>query len=166
MSVSDKSVELPKFSAKREEFHVWWIKFQAFSAAKGLYNVIQESSANLPATQEEVKEMSDEKQREKEKMRTLNGILIVYLTSACKRQSDLIIVLETMTDNKPGGIAFKLFDRLKKKYQPKDGITDVAVQERLTAISMKKDDNPDVLFDQLSIIKNWYNTPSKKHPES
>ena len=71
-----------------------------------------------------------------------------------------------MTDDCPGGIAYKVFERLKKKYQPKDGLTDVELQERLTSISMKKDDNPDLLFDQLSTIKNWYNTPNKKVSES
>jgi hypothetical protein len=124
---------------------VWWIKFQTFAVAKGLYTVMKESSSNLPATQEEIMDRSDEKQREKEKQRTLNGILIAYLTSAFKSQSDLTIVCETMTDNWPGKIAFRVFDKLKKKYQPNDGITDVEVQERLTAISMQKDDNPDVL---------------------
>jgi hypothetical protein len=31
---------------------------------------------------------------------------------------------------------------------------------------MKKDDRPDVLFDKLTTIKNWYNAPTKKIPES
>jgi hypothetical protein len=44
-------------------------------------------------------------------------------------------------------------------------ITDVELQELLTEISMEEDDNPDVLFDQLSAIKNRYNTPSRKLPE-
>ena len=121
MSVSDKSVELPKFSGKRDEFQVWWIKFQAFAVAKGLFSVMKETSANLPSTQEEVMDMTDEKQKVMDRQRTLNGILIAYLTSAFKSQSDLTIVFETMTDDWPGGIAYKVFERLKNKYQPKDG---------------------------------------------
>jgi hypothetical protein len=115
---------------------------------------MKESSANLPSTQEEAMDMRDEKQREKEKQRTLNGILIAYLINAFKSQGDLTIVFETMNDGWPGWIAYKVFDKLKKTYQPKDGLTDVELQERLMEISMKKDDSPDVLFDQLSTIKN------------
>jgi hypothetical protein len=44
----------------------------------------------LASTQEEAMVMSEEKQREKEKKRTLNGIPIPYLTSVFKSLSDFI----------------------------------------------------------------------------
>jgi hypothetical protein len=57
----------------------------------------------------------------------LNGILVGYLTSALKSQSDLIIVIEAMTNDYPGESAVKVLDKLKKKYPPKDGITEFDV---------------------------------------
>jgi hypothetical protein len=51
---------------------------------KGIFTAVKELSPNLPGTQEEVMDMSDENQSEKEKQRILNGRLTSYLTSVFK----------------------------------------------------------------------------------
>jgi hypothetical protein len=49
------------------------------------------------------------KQKVKDRQRTLNGILVEYLTIAFKSQSNLTIVFETMREDWPGGTAYKVF---------------------------------------------------------
>jgi hypothetical protein len=39
-----------------------------------------------------------------------------------------------MTHDCPGESAFKVLDKLKKKYPPMDGITDIRIQEELKII--------------------------------
>jgi hypothetical protein len=61
MLVTDRSVELPKFSGKRQEFPLWRVKFQALAVVKGLSAATKESSAKLPLSQKEAMHVSDEK---------------------------------------------------------------------------------------------------------
>jgi hypothetical protein len=89
---------------------------------------MKDSIVKLPSNQEKALDTCDQEQRKKEKQRTLNKILIAYLASAFKSHSDLTIIFEIMTDNWPGGIAYKVFDKVKMKYQAMKGITDVNVQ--------------------------------------
>jgi hypothetical protein len=52
---------------------------------------MKDSIAKLPSNQEEALDTCDQEQREKEKQRTLNKILIAYLASAFKSHIDLTI---------------------------------------------------------------------------
>jgi hypothetical protein len=43
---------------------------------------------------------------------------------------------------------------LKAKYMPDDVITKVELRQMLGKVNTKKDDEPSIIFDQLSAIKN------------
>ena len=40
MSERDKSIMIPSFSGKDEDFQVWWTKFRAFGTAKGFIKAL------------------------------------------------------------------------------------------------------------------------------
>jgi hypothetical protein len=48
---------------------------------------------------------------------------------------------------------------LKAKYMPDDVITKVELRQMLGKVKMKKDDEPSILFEQLSAIENQFNKP-------
>ena len=52
MSEGNKSVILPLFSGKDDEFQTWWTKFMAFATAKGVAQALKRE-AELPATRDE-----------------------------------------------------------------------------------------------------------------
>ena len=51
MSDTNKSITLPTFSGKDEDFQVWWTKFRAFGTAKGFIDALLSRETNLPATE-------------------------------------------------------------------------------------------------------------------
>jgi len=71
-------------------------------------------------------------------------------------------VLEAKTNEWPNGLAHLVVAALFKKYQPQDTITRVELRQRLNQVRMKKGQDPVTLFDQISSIKNMYNTSTKQ----
>ena len=51
------------------------------------------------------------------------------------------------------------------KYMPKDRISRVELRQMLAGVSMKDNDDPATLFEQISAIENKYNTASSKIEE-
>ena len=94
-----------------------------------------------------------------------NAIAMANMTMAFTSEGTIALVYEAMTDDWPGGLAHKVVAMLKKKYQPQDSMTKVELRKRLAMVSMKKKENPSTLFEQLSAIKNCYNTSTKKIEE-
>jgi hypothetical protein len=55
---------------------------------------------------------------------------------------------------------------LKAKYSMSDDvITKVELRQMLGKVKMKKDEEPSILFKQLSAIKNRFNKPGEKIPD-
>jgi Tfp pilus assembly PilM family ATPase len=54
---------------------------------------------------------------------------------------------------------------LKKKYQPVDMVSMVEMRQAMSAVSMKKDDDPSSLFEQISGIDNRFQQPNLKMPD-
>ena len=48
MSEKDKTILIPSFSGKDEDFQVWWTKFRAFGTAKGFIKVLIGKEPDLP----------------------------------------------------------------------------------------------------------------------
>ena len=48
MSDSNKSIAIPTFSGKNEDFQVWWTKFRASGTAKGFINALLVQEPDLP----------------------------------------------------------------------------------------------------------------------
>ena len=90
---------------------------------------------------------------------------MAYLLSAFKNQADISLAYETMTDEWPGGLAYKVVEKLMEIYKPEDNISEVEVYEKLMEVKMNKKDDPKVLFEQIAAIQNWYNNNTRKLPK-
>ena len=164
-SSENKSVILPMFSGKDEDFQVWWTKFKAFATAKGIYEALAGKEADLPDTQADVLDESKPEEKKKIKARERNSLAMAYLLSAFKSQADMSMAYEVMEDaDWPGGLAHKVVEKLKNAYQPDDDVTEIELYEKLMAVKMKKKDNPRTLFEQIAVIQNWYNRGTKVLP--
>ena len=134
MSESSKSIALPSFSGKDEDFQVWWTKFRAFGMAKGFINSLLGQEANLPDIEATVLNKSVDADKPKIKAKERNCLAMAYLLNAFKAEADVSLAYETMTDDWPGGLAYKVVDNLFAVYKPANDVTEVEVYERLLQV--------------------------------
>ena len=166
MSSDNKSIVMPTFSGKDEDFQVWWTKFKAFATAKGCVSALLGRDADLPDTYDEELDESDSDDMKKIKARIRNDLAMAYLLNAFKSEADISCAYESMDDDWPGGLAYKVVESLLDIYKPEDTVTEVELYAKLLTVKMKKTDNPRILFEQVASIQNWYNNESRKLPLS
>jgi hypothetical protein len=75
------------------------------------------------------------------------------------------LVYKVQTEEWPGGLAYLVVVALHAKYMPDDIITKVELRQMLSKVKMKKDDEPSILFEQLSAIENRFNKPGQQIPD-
>ena len=162
---ADKSIEMPKFDGKKEHFQDWWVKFRSFAIAKGVYKALVDGN-DLPTSDDVELEESVPAQKLQIAARTRNNMAMAYLLNSFKNDRLTNMALSTMTDEWPGGLAYEVVAKLKRTYQPKDTMSEVEMQRALMKVSMKKNDDPSVLFQQISSISLSYNSETRRVPES
>ena len=165
MSERERSVPCPSFNGKDEAFQVWWTKFRAFATTKGFVNALLSREQDLPPTENANLDEENETDKAKIKARARNSLAMAYLLSAFKAEADISLAYETMDDDWPGGLAYKVVEKMMEIYKPQDTVTEVEVYEKLMRVKMKKKEDPKTLFEQVSAIANWYNSSSRKLPK-
>ena len=151
---SDK-VSMPVFKGSRDDFFTWWTRFQAYAMLKHFRQALKpEAETNLPATEE----TATGETPANESARKRNNLAIYYLTLAFQNEALLNLVYKSCTQDWPSGLAWKIVEALFIKYKPDDTISRVEMRGLLANVSMKKDEDPSTLFEQLSVIENRYNT--------
>jgi len=78
------------------------------------------------------------------------------LTIAFEIDTAMGLLYKAYTDKWAEGVEHLVVDALFKKYQPKDRISSVEHRCMLNSVSMKYSEDPAVLFEQLSGIKNKF----------
>jgi hypothetical protein len=85
-----------------------------------------------------------------------NAKAVAYYTLAFKSARLRAMMNKAKTDEWPGGEARMINAALIKKYRPDDIIAAAEARPRLNDVSMKKYDDPAVLFEQLAEIEVAY----------
>jgi hypothetical protein len=88
------------------------------------------------------------------KAKKRNAIAMANLTMAFTSEITMGLVYKAQTEEWPGGLAHLVVAALKAKYMPDDVITKVELRQMLSKVKMKKDEEPSILFEQLSAIEN------------
>jgi hypothetical protein len=91
-----------------------------------------------------------------------NKTPISCMTAAFHDDGLLNLIEAAMTAKWPSGLAYKVVDELFKRYRPVDIISRVEMRTRLNNVHMKANDDPRILFDQLTSIQNAYNDATRK----
>jgi hypothetical protein len=71
-----------------------------------------------------------------------NALAVAFITMALTSDGTMNIVYKVITTDWPGGLAHVIVAALFKKYQPR-----VELRLMLSGISMKKNEDPEVLFE-------------------
>ena len=125
-----------------------------------------EKESELPNSEAAELDETDTNDKKKIKARQRNSLAMAYLLTAFKSEADVSLAYETMNDDWPGGLACEVVEKLKEAYQPKDGVTEVELYERLMSVKIEAREDPRTLFEQVASIQNWYNDGSCKVPKS
>jgi hypothetical protein len=96
------------------------------------------------------------------KAKKRNAIAVANLTIAFTSKMTMGLVYKAQTEEWPGGLAYLVVAALKA---PDDVITKVELRQMLGKVKMKKDDEPSILFEQLSAIENRFNKPGEQIPD-
>ena len=163
MSSNDKSIPLPALSGKEEDYLMWKGKMKGFALAKGIWTAVTNKD-KLPAKEDDAMDATAEK--EGIQARTANSLLMAYLMNAFKKTSDTKLVMNSATDDWPSGKAHVVFEKLDAKHNPKDLQTDIELDRKLQQVSMKQNEDPETLFEQIDDIATWFDGGSKKLEES
>mmetsp|Transcript_18815 Transcript_18815/g.23344 ORF Transcript_18815/g.23344 Transcript_18815/m.23344 type:complete len:1201 (+) Transcript_18815:436-4038(+) len=160
------SVALPIFSGKKKDFQIWWTRFLAYASVKGFSKALRPGGeTELPATEDQNIDETTTAGKKSAKARMRNAAAMSNLTMAFKTEATIGLVFKTYTDEWPGGLAHRVVEALFKKFQPRDLISRVELRAMLNEVSMKKDEDPCTLFEQISAIENKFNTKNRKIEE-
>ena len=154
-----KSASVPTLDGMQKKFSMFWIKMKAFGGVKGFQKVLNpEREEDLPAMEETV---ADENSAA-HKARDWNLAAMMYLTLAFSMETNINMIARAQTDEWPNGLAYMVVKELLDKYKPSDNMSRVEAGLMLINVTMKKNDDPSVLFEKISEIQNRYNTVTRK----
>jgi hypothetical protein len=145
---------VPKFDGKKESFPKWLLVFGGYAASKGFAVSLKETTSGLPVTQATRGSTEAEKKRNALAVKQ-NAIAIAALALAFQDSDTLIsYIQESMDDEWPQGVAWKVMALVESVMINKNAVAKLEIQQDLREVSMKDDDDPTVLIEQLSKIKN------------
>ena len=152
-----KRVTLPKFTGVHKDFQVWWTRFMAFASVYQFMQAIGESpEADLPISNAASIDKTTDEGKRQAGCKNRNNVAMANLTMAFGTQQLLGLIYKAQTTAWPGGLAHLVVQGLKKKYQPVDMVSMVEMRQAMNGVSMKKDDDPSTLFEQISGIDNRF----------
>jgi hypothetical protein len=156
---TSKGLLLPFFDGEPNKFKGWWMRFKAYATIKNFSQAIQRTAeTDLPATED----MDVSQDKPKKAARDRNLMAISCLTMSFQDDTLMNIIEQSETADWPSGLAHCVIDELFKKYRPVDIISRVEMRTRLSQVSMKAEDDPRVLFNQLATIQSAYNNTSQR----
>jgi hypothetical protein len=163
---SDKSVRLPVFEGAHKDFQVWWTRFQAYATVHKFAAALKDGGeATLPKKEEDAIDETKDEGKLQAAAKKRNEVAMANLAMAFTTDGLMNLVYKAMTEDWPSGKAHLVVEALFKKYKPQDTVTRVEVRQMLNRVSMKRNDDPAVLFESLSKIENKYNTATRKLDE-
>jgi len=150
-------VSISSFDGEKENFQVWLTRFQSFARVK-MFEKALKVDADLPGTQAELDKLDPKKVADKAVIRAGLKIdtAVAQLTMAFHTAGLFDKVNQAKTTDWSDGLTTSIVTRLKGDYQPIDRISRIKMRRKMNKVSMKNDDDPKVIFDQISTIRNHY----------
>eukprot|EP00591_Stephanopyxis_turris_P000610 CAMPEP_0195508876 /NCGR_PEP_ID=MMETSP0794_2-20130614/1972_1 /TAXON_ID=515487 /ORGANISM="Stephanopyxis turris, Strain CCMP 815" /LENGTH=163 /DNA_ID=CAMNT_0040635957 /DNA_START=67 /DNA_END=558 /DNA_ORIENTATION=+ len=154
-----KTVKLPTFSGERKDFQIWWVRFCAYASVQGFRQSIgRVRDPDLPSSEDVTIDARSDQGKKQLRAKRANAVAMANLTMAFTTEALIGMVYQAQTSLWSSGLTYVIVDALHKKYIPKDLVSKIELRRELNAVSMKKDDDPAVLFVAISGIENKYNT--------
>ena len=163
IAVKMETVRMPTFSGDQKDFQVWWIRFQAYATVAGFKIAIGRTKSNeMPADESIAIDETTEQGKKQFAAKKANGIAMASLTMALTSEGSIGIITQAFDQDWPGGLACKVVDMLYKRYAPRDLRSKVEMRQALSAVSMKKEEDPARMFEALSGVCSRYHTTTFK----
>jgi hypothetical protein len=125
----------------------------------GFLTALQTSEeTNMPATETTVIDKTTDPGVLQLAAKKRNAIVVANLTMAFTTDGAMALLYKSKTAACPNRFALLIADALKHKYQPQDTTTWVELRHWLNKVTLKKGADPASQFEQISTIKNKYNT--------
>ena len=158
--MTERKLSLPEFDGASDKYQLWKTKFIAYAGVYGFQSALKDGGeTEMPATDATALDLTTETGKSADKAKKRNALAMANLTTAMKTNEAMSVVYESYTAEWPQGLAHLVMKELDKTHAPKDTITRVELKKRLNKVKMKRDDNPQTLFEQIANIKNQYLDP-------
>jgi hypothetical protein len=148
----------PTFDGKLESYEEFEMQWNAFAQVEGLSDALMvKGHPDMPTDHKTVIPDDGQGQGKKQaRAKKENAKAVTYYTLSFKSARLRAMINEAKTDEWPGGEAWMINAALVKKYRPDDIIAAAEDHGRLNDVSMKKNDDPAILFEQLAEIEVAY----------
>ena len=152
-----KSVNVPSFSGKDEDYELFWPRFEAYANMKGFAEAIdwENVDPNSPTSEKVLSADADTKKKEEEAIKK-NKTAMAAFTLAFKTKACMNMINEAKTDEYLKGLAYLVAKELNSSCNPKDRIAKVEATNALRRLKMKKYHKPNRFFNQLKALKVQY----------
>jgi hypothetical protein len=112
----------------------------------------------MPDSNATVLDPASEDDKLKIAVKKRNAIAVANLTIAFTAEGTMALACESVSPEWPSGLAHLIVKAMFSKCQPQDTVNRVELRGRLNKVSIKKGQDPELIFEQISAIKNQYNT--------
>jgi hypothetical protein len=158
MSGHGEVKKLPTFDGKIENYEEFEMQWNAFAQVEVFSDALMvKGHPDIPTYYKT--EIPDEGQGQGKKQaraKKENSKAVAYYTLVFKYARFRAMINKAKTDEWSGGEAWMINAALINKYRPDDIIASAEARRRLNDVSMKKYDDPAVLFEQLAEIEVAY----------
>ena len=158
-----KTVSLPLFSGKKEDYSVWRKRFMAYANIKK-FGAALVSGFNLPTDPEKLTG-TDEHKNQMKKNVVMNNLAVACLTMALQTEDDLDYLNNLATKAYEDGIAHGVVTLLRDAHRPSDRLTAVEAETEMRKVQLNDTDDPDEYFKKVSVVRSKYKN-SKTFDES
>jgi hypothetical protein len=131
---------------------------QKFSKALGA-----DKESAMPASEDATIAEDSDAVKLQLKAKNRNANAVAQSTMAFITETAIAFIYEGMVDaDWPGGLAYLVMKAIKRKHMlPDDTVSKVELRRQLNGISMKKGDDPAVIWTQIASIKVRFNKPGQ-----
>jgi hypothetical protein len=119
----------------------------------------------MPTTEATAIDKTTEVGKKQAAAKKRNAIAVANLTMSFTTDRTMAIIYKSKSTSWPNGLAHEITVALKNNYQPQDTMTRVELRHQLNQVTLKKNEDPATLFEQLSALENKCNTSSRKIDE-
>jgi hypothetical protein len=161
------SPSVPTFDGKIENYEEFEMQWNAFAQVEGFSDALMaKDHPDMPTDYKTAIPDEGQGQGKKEaQAKKENDKTVAYYTLAFKSARLRAMINKDKTEEWPGGEAWIVNAALIKIYRTDDIIAAAKARRRLNYVSMKKYDDPAILFEQLAEIEVAYAGPTIKITE-
>jgi hypothetical protein len=148
-------VKLPTFDGKSKSSMIWWIRFRAFATVYKFIEAVKPvDEAHMPATEGDVLHEAIPADLSQIAARERNAVAMANFAMSFTDETAMGLIHKAISTEWPTGKASIVVALLLRKFKPEDTITRVELRQELNEISMKKNQEPAVLFEMISAVEN------------